>query len=251
MKIQIARIARVLVITCSALIPMINSAVAAPPSGTKWTETFVSEFRTQADLEPWSIENGTLVEGYSRRDINNVIVDQGNLHLNTRFVPDQQIQWSTAFISTKEFRQRYGYFEAKIMYGNASGLNNAFWLMSEPSVKEGGQEIDINEGHYPNKIEMTVHTFDKTNGAGVKIQGSDLSREWHIYGLSWTQSQEGKSHLIWYFDGRAIRAADCDKCHTPVRIILSTAVLPRLKPDVPKLNGSHMEVAWVKAYREN
>ena len=56
-------------------------------------------------------------------------------------------------------------FECRYRYARSSGVNNAFWVAPFRSpVPEGGSrfEIDVNEGHYPDKIGINVHNWSDT-----------------------------------------------------------------------------------------
>ncbi len=53
------------------------------------------------------------------------------------------------------FAQAYGYWEARMRYAGAPGLNNAFW--TRPPGKDSDFEIDFNEGHWPNAVNISLH----------------------------------------------------------------------------------------------
>ena len=76
--------------------------------------------------------------------------------------------WTAGSIWTRQAFQ-YGYFECRYKYGGAEGLNNSFWLMPTTKVPAGQKhfEIDINEGHYPNRLNTNIHNHsDRTNVNG-------------------------------------------------------------------------------------
>jgi beta-glucanase (GH16 family) len=55
-----------------------------------------------------------------------------------------------SIIST--IKQKYGFFGAYIKIADVSGLNKAFWLVTEDHF-----EIDIAEIHFPNDVRLTLH----------------------------------------------------------------------------------------------
>ena len=165
--------------------------------------------------------------------------------------------WSSAHIMTRTFRQAYGYFEARIRYGRY--LNNAFWLW-----RPGGRnpkphfEIDINEGHTPREVAMTLHLYAYYEGDATGDLCStsrrweapvDLDRDFHVYGLEWD-----KSEVVWHFDGQPVRRLKNPVCHAPVDIRLSTVVMTRaLERDGVALDAMEdvsMAIDWVRAYRK-
>lgn len=156
-------------------------------------------------------------------------------------------QWTCASIMSKDVFL-YGYFEAKLKYAKKTGINNAFWLRAK--INENGEycEIDINEGHYPNKINTNVHTHDKElRNAPYKfnvLEVADLSRGFHTYGLLWKQDR-----LTWFFDGKKIREMNTSPwCNRPMSVRVSVAVTPWAGIISPDADGEGMIVDYVKIY---
>jgi len=177
----------------------------------------------------------------------NVVLSGGICHLMTR--KEERVRsfpWTTAAISTRNFSQQYGYFEARIRYNAASGLNNAFWLdASSPAPVHF--EIDVNEGHYPSQINMTLHNWTGTHtqiGASLTVH-DDLSLDYHLYGLLWTPEQ-----LTWLMDGKVIHAEPASQVRGKMKLLLSTAVLPWAGTASDKLDGTSMDVDWVRTYQK-
>lgn len=93
----------------------------------------------------------------------------------------------------------YGYFEIRAKVPAGKGLWPALWLL--PESRESRPEIDILEvlGDTPDKLRMHFHYL---NGDGEKVSvgetvpTSDLSKDWHVYGLRWDQNA-----IVWYLDG--------------------------------------------------
>nr|MCU0247256.1 glycoside hydrolase family 16 protein [Bryobacter sp.] len=110
-----------------------------PPRNRRWRLTFQDEFDGDAlHRGRWAVESGSPGHILSSRWPENIEVGDGVLRLLTRKEQRGGKEWTTGHIWST-FRQAYGYFEARLKIGAASGLNNAFWLIS-PQPKF---EIDI------------------------------------------------------------------------------------------------------------
>jgi beta-glucanase (GH16 family) len=226
---------------------------AGPPSG-KWNLTFDEECDGSAlDSAKWFRENTNPAYAahgsqglLSVRLPENITLSDGLCHLTTR--SEERVRgfpWTTASMWTRSFKQQYGYFEAKIRYGGASGLNNAFWL-DAASPGPVHFEIDVNEGHYPSHVNMTLHNW--TDGHSQRgssfVAQPDLSRGFHIYGLLWTEQQ-----LTWFMDGVPTHTEPSPEVRGEMKLLLSTAVLPWAGEIGEKLDGTSMDVDWVHAYQ--
>lgn len=75
---------------------------------------------------------------------------------NTEGIPEEdKKEWTSGNIWTKKSYQ-YGYFECRYKYAASFCTNNSFWLM--PAGTTGiWNEMDCNEGHFPNKVNTNVH----------------------------------------------------------------------------------------------
>jgi beta-glucanase (GH16 family) len=198
-----------------------------------------------ARTDPASAEHGN--QGLlSTRLPGNIVLSDGICHLITR--KDDRVRgfpWTTALISTRDFSQEYGYFEARIRYNAASGLNNAFWLDAASPIPVHF-EIDVNEGHYPSQVNMTLHNWaGKHTQTGASFVAHDgLSLEYHLYGLLWTPEQ-----LTWFMDGKAIHTEPASQVRGKMRILVSTAVLPWAGTVSDTLDGTSMDIDWVHVYQ--
>ncbi len=101
----------------------------------------------------WNAENGSASHIDCSRWRSNVTTADGKLYLNNRKEQKGGKQWTSGSIWTKK-TFKYGKFECRYKYAEATGVNNSFWIFL-PSVFE----LDINEGKYPNVIDMTVHDW--------------------------------------------------------------------------------------------
>ena len=108
-------------------------------------------------------------------------VAAGKLRLINKMESRGGQEWTSGSISTKQHFQ-YGYFECRYRYAAAEGTNNSFWLMTRgPEPKTGKRfEIDINEGHYPNKINTNIHNWSDVKVVDGKKQHPSSSKHFEF-----------------------------------------------------------------------
>ena len=255
------RLSRGACISIIVLLSTAGPAFASPPPHAQWELTFCDEFDGDSvNWDVWqsqnSIRGGDRLEG--RWPENNVLKD-GILHQVTKKEdpPRGGKQWSTAHIWTKEFTQKYGYFEARMRYGRY--LNNAFWLWRPGGRNERPHfEIDINEGHTPREVAMCFHYYvyhesekkGELYSTGKRWDAPlDLDKDFHLYGCEWNEKL-----IIWYFDGQPIRVLENPNAHAPADVRLSTIIMPhhlqRDGVDIETMDGVSMDVDWVRVYRK-
>lgn len=122
----------------------------------RWKLVFEENFDKEYDVDQkWTFQHGPSTHIKSSRWRENATVRDGLLVLNNKVEDRGGQHFTSASLRTKE-KFRYGYFECRYVYGEATGLNNSFWLMNG-SPDEVIFEIDINEGHYPNRVSSNVH----------------------------------------------------------------------------------------------
>jgi beta-glucanase (GH16 family) len=241
-----------------------NSTIDDPSTSKNWQLVWNEDFNysdAQLDSE-WFSQNGPNTHILCSRWRDNAVVENGILHLNNRKENRGGQEWTSASIWTKKQFQ-YGRFECRYKYAAAIGTNNSFWLMTTGIVPATGKkfEIDINEGHYPVEINTNLHnwsdvTTDPITGKSQhpsdhksldfsSVPDANLSKDFHVYGLEWT-----KDSLIYYFDGKVIRRMRNDFCHSPVPVYLSEAIISWAGVVTDVINGTSMDVDWVKVYKQ-
>lgn len=236
---------------------------ADPPTHAEWELTFRDEFDGgSVNWEVWQSQNG--IRGGDKPEgrwpENNVVKD-GILYQTTRkeAPPRGGKDWSSAHIWTRVFAQKYGYFEARLRYGRY--LNNAFWLYRPRGRRFPDPphfEIDVNEGHTPRKVNMTLHFYIYPEGEKVGDRHStgrswdgpvDLDADFHLYGVEWNERE-----LVWYFDGQPVRRLKNPVCHAPMDVRLSTIIMTHhLEKDgvaIDTMDRVSMAVDWVRVYRK-
>lgn len=214
-----------------------------PPAG-EWRLTFEDQFDGETpDPAKWKVADGeTWGKLLSVRMRRNVVVEDGLLKLVTRREDVLGKQWTTAMLGTAgHFAQAYGYWEARMRYAGAPGLNNAFW--TRPPGKDSDFEIDFNEGHWPNAVNISLHQNGLPSDQKVWRAPVDLSREFHVYGCLWTADE-----IVFYWDGQEIGRKPNTKAHQPSPVIFSTAVIPWAGLAGDRLDGLSMDVDWVRVF---
>jgi len=223
--------------------------VEGPPSHSSWRLSFSDEFNVDGlDEEKWESANQAYIGHIlSSRWRENLEVKDGVLRLLTKKEARAGQDWTTGHMWSRVFRQEYGYWEARYKYGSASGLNNAFWTITKRREDSPYHfEIDINEGHHPNEVAMTLHDWKDEHWATTKrwhADGMDLSEDFHVYGFEWTPTE-----LVWYFDGQEIRRISHEICHREAPVFFSTAVTEGAGTVTDVLDGTSMDVDWVRVY---
>jgi len=145
-------------------------------------------------------------------------------------------------------RQRYGFFEARMKIADISGINNAFWLVTDDHF-----EIDIAEVHFPNDVRLTLHNNnhwdtekqDVMHSVGFDARFIDnFSQDYHDYGVLWTPTD-----IIFEVDGgpvAAIKTNGAIKGMTDIRFSTAVTEYGGKIPSNPA--GHHMYVKSLRVY---
>lgn len=151
-----------------------------------WQLVWQDEFDyADEDLdERWEAQNGPSRHILCSRWRENVVVKDGVLHLVNKKQRRGGQEWTSGSIWTKK-KFKYGYFECRYRYAEATGTNNSFWLMTrgpEPSVGKRF-EIDINEGHYPNEINTNIHNWSDVSIGADGTKTHSYAHKGFAYGM--------------------------------------------------------------------
>lgn len=222
---------------------------SGPPKEAGWTLVFCDEFDGDCLDSRWAIHDNK-PEGHimSSRWKENILVEDGLLRLLTKKEERGGKTWTSGKVWTKDFWPQYGYFEARMRLGTATGLNNAFWLMTfNKSTDPIHFEIDITEARHPNIHTMTAHNWSGEHKASGKKMYTEetLSKAFHVYGLEWSETE-----LVWYFDGKEVRRTPNDFCHAPSPVLLSSAVGAFAGRVTDALDGTSQDIDWVRVYKK-
>jgi beta-glucanase (GH16 family) len=219
------------------------------PAG-NWTLTFDDEFDgSSLDTTTWKADAGYTCPDsqtcLASRWPENVTESSGYLHMVTKREERMAGRPYTTGGIRSAFTQQYGYVEARIRYANAPAVNNAVWLFTPGQVLHPF-EIDINEGIFTSQINTTFHNW--TGGQNeaeshTEVASQDLAAGFHIYAVQWDESQ-----IVWYYDGSQVWRIQNASASTPVQLILSTMVMSAAGPITDALDGSSMDVDYIRAY---
>ena len=230
------------------------------PGGTnKWKLVWSDEFNgSDSDLDvAWQSQNSGSTHILSSRWRENAVVTNGLLRLMNRKEKRGGNDWTSGNIWTRQMYQ-YGYFECRYRYGAADGLNNSFWLMptgTNKITKGKFFEIDVNEGHFPNKVANNIHNHTDVkvvNGRKTHPSASheftlgeyNFTNDFQIHGLEWNAKE-----IIFYLNGKEIRRVKNDFCFSPASVWLSAAVIPWSGRVTDAIDGTAMEVDYVRIYK--
>ncbi len=201
-----------------------------------WTLTFEDEFNgREIDSAKWGVQGPNYwgAKSLTHWSRDNVIVKDGlatiRLEKKRGYHNDDPSQhesdYAGGYLDTYDkFRQRYGYFEARMKLPTASGLWPAFWLMPDrgqelgemwrrQQTDKGGMEFDIMEhltrwGPYRYNIAMHWDGYDKGHksvGTGTIYTEGDEDG-FITCGLLWTPGS-----AIYYCNGREVGRYETDR----------------------------------------
>ncbi len=210
---------------------------AAPPDGYRlaWSDEFNENSLDTNKWRYWLL-------GHRRDalDVTNAIsLDGGNLVITTYTA--NGTNYSGMVATRGKFQPRFGYWEARIEWGDTNGMWSAFWLQSPTMGSDlndpagSGSEIDVAEHRFQagasNNIADQVQPNIHWNGYGRAAKssgghnyGNGLADGFHVYGFLWTATNYAIS-----IDGVVVREFNYANNHVPVShspeyLILSSEV---------------------------
>ena len=224
-----------------------------------WNDEFDYQNRDEL-LEVWQSSNGPTAHTLCSRWPENVEVTGSTVRLVNHKESRGGQDWTSASINTKEDFQ-YGYFECRYKYAAATGANSSFWLMTRAGaqgmvlpgakVPEVGKqfELDVNEGHYPDKVTSTVQHWSSEPHEYVQkkftYEGTDFSQEFHIFGMEWTEKE-----IAFFVDGKETMRTNNEYAYSTAPVLLSMAVTAWAGEVTDAIDGTFMEVDYVRVYKE-
>lgn len=200
-----------------------------------WVEDFNGGTPDPAKWEVWLSPNGGgngEQQVYTNRP-SNVKCENSRLKIFARVENHGGKQFTSGRLHGKK-PFKYGYFEAKAKMPKGTHLWPAIWMMPQPkpgSRNDGSNwwkyegvygvwprsgEIDIMEyrGQEPTKWETNLHFGEPNKGgdiaSGRKDFGVDLSKDFHTWGMEWTEKA-----LTFYLDDKQYYQVDIGKVLSP------------------------------------
>lgn len=228
------------------------AVIAAPPAaieGLGYKLTFQED--CDASLAgDWNFENGKMDQRpymRSARWERNITTANGHCKITQRREESLGKRFTSGYMwSKKEYL--YGYFEARMEFGAASGVDNAFWLMASTPGPGPRCEIDVIEGSYPNVATNNLHVIEgpkKQSYPGTAPSPQTYGKGYHSYGVLWT-----KDVIRWYYDGQVVREQANHPCHDPLAVRVSTAVVGgSMGPVTDAIDGTVLSVDHVRIYQ--
>lgn len=213
----------------------------------RWQIIWQDNFSNDESWKNWVTEDASPGHILSSRWRDNVRISRGRLLLLNKKETRGGRPWTTGCVySRKMFR--YGYIESRFRISKASGVNNAFWLFANSGNMEHHFEIDIAEVHYSDKINLNIHDLGSSlrskNGQSSSIlHRGRLAEGYHVYGVDWEADS-----IKFYVDNKLVRAELNLFCHEPAILSLSTAVLNWAGHISDSIDGTKMEIDYVRVY---
>lgn len=225
------------------------SGAPTPGSSADWSAyTFHDEF-DGTELDPhWGRHWGSL--GISELSRAQASVADGVLSIAAERTATG---WTSDLLDTfASFRQRYGYFEARIRVPQGPGLWPAFWLADDWAASPA--EFDVaeicanppgtNHGNDVTVLHQIIHGEHVYRLGHKALRGEDLSKDWHTYAVDWRAD-----HVSFYFDGvetwRYTDAATIPRM--PMTVILSLELGTWCgRPEATTPSPAVMQVDWVR-----
>lgn len=160
----------------------------------------------------WSAEIGNGTNGWGNNELqyytdrlDNVFVENGNLHIVAKKEAYNGFQYTSARLVTKaNFEKTYGRYEARIKLPWGQGVWPAFWLLGANNDVVGWPacgEIDImeNNGHEPTVNHGSLHGPGYSGGEAVThsytLENDRYDTDFHIFGIEW-----GAGYVNFYVD---------------------------------------------------
>jgi beta-glucanase (GH16 family) len=261
---------------CATIVLFISSSFAATvpqtPAGAnfltlpaeQWKLLWNDEFDAKTlDEKKWSIGlpwRGTDGEGRHHNDQyasyimdHNVVLEDGKLKLLTRReeVKDRKgrtFHFTQGLITTaKSFRQRYGYFEArvKLPVEAGPGLWPAFWTLAEGWPPE----MDICEIWTSSNRSHQGLCYRPPEGGRERWDDTEtrtpLPTEWTTYGMEW-----GPGYQVYSINGVVTKRVFGEHVtDDPHYILLNSGVESSSKPTAATVFPNAFEVDYVRVYQ--
>ncbi len=171
----------------------------------------------------------------------------------------------TGMIGTEaKFDSRYGYFEARVRFPRATGMQAAFWLQSATygqtigDPEHSGIEVDIEYIYKePQKLHFTTHwdgyEADTKKNYGYLQSPSLSDGDWHTIGIWWREETEGVGNIgvyEFYVDGNMVHKKNKPISAAMQYIIVSCEVTEWAAPVDEAALPTYFDVDYVRVYQK-
>jgi len=240
----------------SAALPHPSSAAETPPDlkrDANWTVSFDDTFDdpSRFALNWRKIKSGGDQTQTLRLPQNDVLAD-GTLRLELGSNPDandHRFRFTGGYVESADFRQRYGYFECEMTIALEAGVNNAFWLVSDPRTQAAQDfELDVAEVKFPTVVQSSVRLWRPTRQVHAKVFHApvSLAAASHRYAMLW-----GPKQITFFFDDMAFFTVQNDFAHTPAVLRLSNAVADFAGPNDGEVTGAATVIGRVRVLQNS
>ena len=213
----------------------------SPPGGKQWTLTFHDEFTQDRSIDTnkwnggaggtaWCGTNsqGTSGGGYMFRQVSApcgqhydgcTLSSTNGLEMRSPGFPSAAMQTGGTTVQNSKFIQKFGYWESRFKVphstnGEGRGMHSDFWMHPIPEdigTNKWLPEIDVGERptwnakleSANNELYFGIHDcgYDYGGNCGTSPL-TDLSADWHTYGLYWRDDGSGPyGSMQFYLDG--------------------------------------------------
>jgi len=235
------------------------SAFSAPPSGSNWQMSFNDEFEgTSLDLQKW--DTVSVCCGHRQFDAynlgSNCIVQNGILREVIRNGSINGSKYLAAAITTRSFKQQFGYFEIRCKLPSGNGLWPAFWMDGKDPLH---YEIDIFEqlGCHPTRVWYTMHKW--TGGHNQCNVGaatsSTLTTAFHTMGMEW----KAGNTCDFYLDDQKVASSGTNCFYNdniPALPICANFQSDNLNWECPPIDNTtvlpaYYDIDWIRIYSKS
>lgn len=228
---------------------------SGPPAFVDWEVSFHDEFDgINVDWSKWTAEDWVRFKGVSAKWKENCVVEDG-LFKGYNYMDNHEVPYGSGNIYSN-YRQTYGFFEARYRYPNqAYGSHSSFWTSAK------GGDFNYNEGAYPNSVSNNNYFMRTGTNFNDFTTPTNLAHDFHtiagylnekdlFYSMDGKITYEVKDYPRFYSQGTGdYKAYSTTKF--PYNVMMSTVVTYFDGPlDRDRIDGSFMACDWVRVYRE-
>lgn len=229
---------------------------SGPPLKADFDISFYDEFEgNNIDWNKWFADDAVRFKNISAKWKENCVVEDG-LFKGYNYMDNHIVPYSSGNLNSN-FRQTYGFFEARYKYPErAYGSHSSFWTSSK------GGDFNYNEGAYPNSVSNNNYFMKSGTNFHDFATNTNLSHDFHTY-----SGYLNKKDLYYGMDGKiSWEVIDYAKyisdkkdpnwpfektTNFPYNAMMSTVVTYFDGPlDRDRIDGSFMACDWVRIYKE-